>query len=195
MNEGALPLNESLEPSNILQRIAQGDQDAVNDCINRHGNLVWCITRKRLSTKEDAEDAVQEIFIDIWKSASRFDGAKSPEEAFIALIAHRRVNDRLRNLYRRSLIASFENVSIKHANNAHKKLDKYLEVKPALAALSKLKLRQKQVIVMSVYDGMSHGEIAKKVGLPLGTVKTNIRRGLQKIRNSIESANPLPIQN
>jgi RNA polymerase sigma-70 factor (ECF subfamily) len=138
---------------------------------------------------------VQEIFIDIWKNAARFDPAKSPEGAFIALIARRRLIDRMRSEYRRPQLSSFENVPEKHGSNEYAKLQMYLEIKPAIKALIKLKPHQKQLIVMSVYDGMSHSEISSLVGLPLGTVKSNIRRGLQKIRLSMESATRQPIQN
>jgi RNA polymerase sigma-70 factor (ECF subfamily) len=62
-------VNRSDESLTVLQRIAQGDKQAVKDCIDRYANLVWFIARKYHFNKEDAEDAVQEIFIDIWKNA------------------------------------------------------------------------------------------------------------------------------
>jgi RNA polymerase sigma-70 factor (ECF subfamily) len=194
MNKKDCQSDKSLDLSTILQRIAKGDNQAVNECVDTYGNLVWCIARRFSKTRADAEDAAQEIFIDIWKNAARFDQAKSPEGAFIALIAHRRMIDKLRASKRHPQPSSFEIVLQQQASNAHTKLQMYFDVKPALEALSKLKFNQKQVIAMSIYDGMSHREISETIGMSLGTVKTNIRRGLQKIRNSIDAVTPLSMQ-
>lgn len=73
----------------ILQRIANGDQAAIADCLSKYGGLVWSIARKMLRNSDDAEDAVQEIFVDVWKNAGRFDETKSSETTFIAMIARR----------------------------------------------------------------------------------------------------------
>ncbi|HTK36951.1 MAG TPA: sigma-70 family RNA polymerase sigma factor, partial [Pyrinomonadaceae bacterium] len=80
----------------ILQRIAAGDRTAVQDCLDTYGGLVWSIARKMLRSNEDTEDAVQEIFVDIWKNAERYDDAQSSETTFIAMIARRRLIDRIR---------------------------------------------------------------------------------------------------
>jgi RNA polymerase sigma-70 factor (ECF subfamily) len=185
--------NESLNSLTILQRVAQGDREAVEICIDRYGSLVWNTARKYTTNKEDTEDAVQEIFISIWENAARFDNTKSPEGAFIVLLARRRMIDRLRSIYTHPKITTYENSLKNQASNAHEELQKLIEIKPILEALSKLKTYQKQMIYMAVFGGMSHTEIAKTAGLPLGTVKSNIRRGFQKIRESIELANSLPI--
>ena len=193
MNEKDCQSNESLDSLTILQRIAKGDRQAVSECLDTYGAQVWRLARKHSNTNADAEDAVQEIFIAVWKNAMRFDPAKSPEKAFIALIARRRLIDLLRIEYRRPSISSFENVPEKHGSDEQTQFQRYEEIKPILQALNKLKSYQKQLIVMSIYDGMSHSEISNMVGLPIGTVKTNIRRGLQKIRLSMEAVEPISI--
>ena len=170
----------------ILQRIARADKTAVEECFNFYGGFVWNIARKFTKTREDAEDAVQEIFIDIWKNAARFDPAKSPESAFIWLIARRRSIDQLRRSACLPQNSFSENALIMLASDSHKRLQMYVEVKSAIDALNKLKPREKQVVRMAIYEGMSHNEIAQAVGLPLGTVKSRMRQGLQKIRSSIK---------
>ena len=84
-------MNES-----ILARVASGDANAVRECIDEFGGLVWAIARRMARTRADAEDAVQEIFIDVWKSAGRFDPAQGSEKVFVSTIARRRLIDRLR---------------------------------------------------------------------------------------------------
>ena len=170
---------------NILQRIAGGDKSAVTDCIDAYGKLIWALARRFGGTREDMEDAVQEIFIDIWKYAARFDGAKSPEGAFVTLIARRRLIDRLRKSKNQPHHSFFEDSLENQTNNAGKNLQTSVEIKYIVDVLDKLDAGDKQLMRMAVYDGMSHSEIARTTGLPLGTVKSRIRRGFQKLRFSI----------
>src|SRR5580700_12012752 len=82
--------------TSVLQRIASGDSAAVRDCIEQYGALVWSLARRLTRTPSDAEDATQEIFLDIWRSAGRFDAKQGSDRVFIAMIARRRLIDRLR---------------------------------------------------------------------------------------------------
>ena len=75
----------------VLQRIAEADKTAVKECLDEHGNLVWALAKKFTDSIEDAETATQEIFLDIWKYADRFDRAGLSEENFIFLIAYQRL--------------------------------------------------------------------------------------------------------
>ncbi len=84
-----------MSPS-VLQRIASGDPAAVRECIDQYGPLVWSLARRLSRTASDAEDATQEIFLDIWRSAGRFDASQGSDKVFIAMIARRRLIDRLR---------------------------------------------------------------------------------------------------
>ncbi len=84
-----------MSPS-MLQRIASGDAAAVRECIDQYGPLVWSIARRLSRTPSDAEDATQEIFLDIWRSAGRFDASQGSDKVFLAMIARRRLIDRLR---------------------------------------------------------------------------------------------------
>src|SRR5450755_996719 len=84
-----------MSPS-VLQRIESSDYAAGRECIHQYGPLVWSIARRLSRTPSDAEDATQEIFLDIWRSASRFDATQGSDKVFIAMIARRRLIDRLR---------------------------------------------------------------------------------------------------
>ncbi len=187
MNSHRFNVEDEQDSANILRRIAEGDRCAVNDCLDKYGKLVWSLAGKFTQTREDAEDAVQEIFIDIWKYAARFDAAKSPEGAFVTLIARRRLIDRIRKSNSQPRTAFFETALANQASDAHRKLQMRVEMKFVVEALEKLNLHEKQILQMAVYSGMTHSEIAKTVGLPLGTVKSQLRRGLQKLRLSLGS--------
>lgn len=166
----------------ILQRIASGDKTAVQDCLKAYGGLVWSLARRMSPNTDDAEDAVQEIFIDIWKNAERFDASQSSETTFIAMIARRRLIDRLRYTNRRISPDSLEDLTVEPTNDLEGSLQTVVEAKEAAKALKTLRPEQQQVLRLSIIQGLSHQEISDVTGIPLGTVKTHARRGILQVR-------------
>jgi RNA polymerase sigma-70 factor (ECF subfamily) len=166
----------------VLQRIADGDQNAVQECLNLYGGLVWSLARRMLRNQEDAEDAVQEIFVDIWKNAAKFDPAQASETTFVALIARRRLIDKIRFTQRRISADSLENVLYEPAGSSEKELQVQIEGREAFKVLNELRPEQRRVLQLSIIHGLSHQEIADATGMPLGTVKTHARRGILQAR-------------
>lgn len=154
----------------ILQRIAEGDKTAVQDCLNTYGGLVWSLARRMLSNSDDAEDAVQEIFIDIWKNAERFDAQQASEATFIAMISRRRLIDRIRKMQRQVNTDSLEDILVEPAKNYHQDMQINVEARQAAQALNTLRPEQRQVLQLSIYQGLSHQEISNMTGMPIGTV-------------------------
>jgi RNA polymerase sigma-70 factor (ECF subfamily) len=147
-----------------------------------YGGLVWSIARKMLRNNDDAEDVVQEVFIDIWKNAERFDEAQSSETTFVAMIARRRIIDRIRYTSRRISADSLEDVTAEPWTRADESMQISVEAKEAAAAMKDLRPEQRQVLHLSIVQGLSHQEIADATGMPLGTVKTHARRGILQAR-------------
>lgn len=166
----------------ILQRIASGEKNAAEDCLKQYGGLVWSLARKMFSKNEDAEDAVQEIFIEIWKNAERFDETQSSETTFIAMIARRRLIDRLRYNNRRLSPDYLEDTLTEPANRYDEQMQASVEAKQAARAMKNLRPEQQTVLQLSIIQGLSHQEISDTTGMPLGTVKTHARRGLLQVR-------------
>lgn len=166
----------------ILNRIAAGDKTAVQDCLKTFGGLVWSLARRMCPNKEDAEDAVQEIFIDVWKNAQRFDAAQASETTFVAMIARRRLIDRIRKMNRQPNVDSFEDILVEPSESTDKQIQLSVEAKEAAKAMKDLRPEQRQILHLSIIQGFSHQEIADALGMPLGTVKTHARRGLIQIR-------------
>jgi RNA polymerase sigma factor (sigma-70 family) len=177
-------VKEHTENTSILQRIAEGDQSAVQDCLKQYGNLVWYLVRKFTGNAEDAEDAAQEIFIDIWRNAARFDAAKAPEAAFITMIARRRLIDQLRKRKRQSQFQPLEDFTFAAPTDAGSEMQIRLDARRASQIIDGLRPERKKVINLAIFGGLSHLEIAERTGMPLGTVKTHIRRGFQKVRKT-----------
>ncbi len=166
----------------ILKNIAAGDRGAVDECLKKYGGLVWSLARRMLRNPDDAEDAVQEIFLDVWKNAAKFDDERSSETTFIAMIARRRLIDRIRSAGRRITADAFEDVMAEPVDRADRKMQTSLEADDAVKALNSLRPEQRQVLQLSIVQGMSHQEIAEQTGMPLGTVKTHARRGIMQAR-------------
>lgn len=169
----------------VLPRIAVGDQTAVSDCLTRYGGLVWSLARRFSPDQQSAEDAVQEIFLNIWKAAPRFNPTLSAETTFVAMIARRKLID----LSRKKKWSEPSDFPLDEVSSSFRSASELAEIsdeaKKAHDLLEQLPQEQQQVIKLSVYNGLSHSKIAEKTGLSLGTVKTHIRRGLMRLRETL----------
>ena len=131
------------------------------------------------------EDAVQEIFVDLWKSAVRFDPAVASEAAFIAMISRRRLIDRMRSAKRRPAESRAAAESVFEGIDPAASPERCAEAAQAVRALDALRPEQREVLLLSACQGLSHDEIAEQIGMPLGTVKAHVRRGLLRIRAAL----------
>ncbi len=172
----------------ILKRIASGNTPAVQECLDTYGGLIWSLALRMLPNADEAEDAVQEIFIDIWKNAERFDETQASETTFIAMIARRRLIDRLRKNNRQPNIDSLEDILAEPEGN-DQNVQTCVEAKEAAQVMKNLRPEQRQVLHLSIIQGFSHQEIADNLKMPLGTVKTHARRGLLEVRERLGLAN------
>ena len=173
----------------ILNKIAAGDRSAVEACLKKYGGLVWSLARRMLRNSDDAEDAVQEIFLDVWKNAAKFDATQASETTFVAMIARRRLIDRIRFSSRRISADALDDVVNEPMDRADRKMQTSLEANDAVKALSALRPEQRQVLQLSIVQGLSHQEIADQTGMPLGTVKTHARRGILQAREFLGLGN------
>jgi RNA polymerase sigma-70 factor (ECF subfamily) len=192
-SEGFRSVSIGAEPT-LLQRVASGEEGAVRACIDQYAGLVWSLARRMCPTRSDAEDAVQDIYIALWKSAGRYDPGLGSEPTFVAMIARRRLIDRARRAGRRPGMSSLiEEAAGEGGGNGRGgkapesvrmggAIEASEDVRRAQEMLGELSAEQQRVIKLAVYYGLSHEKIAASTDLPLGTVKTHIRRGLIKLR-------------
>lgn len=174
---------------NLLSKVANGNPEAFEKLINKYGNLIWSIARRYLSNQDEAEDAIQEIFVALWQSAGRFDPNKASEITFISMIARRRLIDNLRKNNKHKVLKSIEDSLSDDVFSQKSNLERNAEISLVVKALKKLDIQDQELLSLSIYQGYSHLEIAKLLNLPLGTVKTKIRRNLMKIRDEIKRVN------
>ena len=170
----------------ILPRVAAGDPAAFQECVDRYKSLIWWLARKWVGA--DADDAVQEIFLNIWRNAGRYDSSKAAESTYVAMIARRRLIDLTRKRGRRPDHEPIED-QIGIVGQLPESVEAVAEIALAERVIAdQLSDNELEVLTLSIHEGMSHSEIASSLNMPLGTVKTHIRRSLAKIRERIAAS-------
>lgn len=171
----------------ILPQVAAGEQSAMKRCIDRYGALVWSIVRRYIKETADAEDLVQEVFTEIWKKSASFNPDIASEATFIGMVTRRRAIDFLRRHGRQPGFEPLESAaSLPDSTEEPSTISCHADaVKSSLAVLPAETL---QLFDLFFENGFTHPEIAEKTGLPLGTVKTRLRRGLLTLRDHLRRA-------
>jgi RNA polymerase sigma factor (sigma-70 family) len=172
----------------LAERFAAGDEQALRLAYDRFGSLVWSLCRRGVATEADAEDIVQQVFISAWKSRDRYDPARAPLGAWIVGIAKYRVLDAQRAAGRRRDTAS-EHVALAEDEPATDQLDAVADRLVIVDALNALPEERRTVLERAFFSDLTHPQIAEEMSLPLGTVKSHIRRGLISLRQHLEGAN------
>ncbi len=181
----------SLNAEALLPRVARGERDAVRQCLEKYRGLVWSLARRVLGNGPEAEDAVQEIFIELWQKADRYDPSKGKEATFIAVLTRRRLIDKLRRTNARpdGRPSEFTDAVAPASGGVGPaaQLELTDEVRRIREAMAELKPPQPEVLRLAVCDGLTHQEVAERLALPLGTVKSHCRRGLIRLREALSA--------
>lgn len=171
----------------LLERVARGDAEAVTTLVETYTPVVWAIARRQLGP-QCAEDVVQEVFLALWKNAERFDPVLSSEAAFVTTVARRRVIDQRRRADR-GPTSELPDEPPAEPDPGLERVDLGEEARAAEAALAELPRKQREVLRLAIVDGLTHVEIAARTALPLGTVKSHVRRGLERVRSVLARRN------
>lgn len=173
----------------LWERLAQGEPAAVDEALSRFGRLIWSLARRHTPDQAEAEDAVQDILLDLWKCAGRYDARFGSPATFVATIARRRLIDRRRRNQRHqqgdSLVGD-DGLTVDLPDPRADKAEANADAALAMQALRELPGHEREAILLSTYQGMSHSQIAAHTNQPLGTVKTYIRRGLIRVRERLD---------
>jgi RNA polymerase sigma-70 factor (ECF subfamily) len=181
----AAPGPGSDDLAGLLTLVARGDADAYDAVYDQVSPAVYGTVRRVLRDPTQSEEVAQEVLIQIWRDASRYDPAQGSPAAWIFTIAHRRAVDRVRSNQRATdrqartvpLVAEADPV----ADTVEVDLD-HQRVRRCLATLSEL---QREAIVLAYYRGYSYSEVAGLLGVPSGTIKTRMRDGLIRLRDCL----------
>lgn len=166
----------------LLTRFAAGEADAAQAVLSAYGRLLWFLAWRFCRTRDDAEDAVQEILTDLWKSGHRYRSSRGSERVFVTMIARRRLIDRLRRDRRRGELEGMAAGPETELTTPGDRGEREWDAEQAARAIQHLSDDQRRVLHMSMARGMTQREIADATGSPLGTVKTHMRRGLLRLQ-------------
>jgi RNA polymerase sigma-70 factor (ECF subfamily) len=189
------PVPASAPPADhdLVSRAARGDEQAIGTLYDRYGGVLYAVAYRVVGQRADAEDVVIEAFAQAWRDATRFEATRGSVAGWLTMIARSRALDVVRARSRRDRITASAAAdhpqrspamgewradpsdSYDHAERRH-------QVQAALQALSP---PQRQAIELAFFEGLSQSEIAERLKEPLGTIKTRVRLGMQKLRDSL----------
>ena len=186
------PDTESEGPA-VVDAVAHGDADALAQLYDQHAGLAFALCCLILRNTADAEEAVADTFLQVWRTADRFDPDRGSTSAWITTMARSRAIDIVRRRARRDRYvddtADPTTVSGPQARTDHLRVlpdaDQVDARRLAVWALEQLPVPQRQAIELSYLDGFTHSEISARLGEPIGTIKTRIRDGMKKLRTTL----------
>lgn len=179
----------------LLQRAGRGDARAFDALYDRLAPRLFGLLRQMLHDEKDAEDVLQDGFVQLWEHASSYDPARSKAFTWTVMIFRNKAIDRMRALGRRTRLV--EAASVEHATlsddvqrGADEDVVSQERATIVRQALQELPQEQRRLVELAFLKGLTHHVIAETLGMPLGTVKTNIRRGLMRLRDLLKGGAP-----
>lgn len=174
-----------------MQRIQNGDTAAMKLLYNKYKNLLFGLIVSILKNREEAEDCLQEVFTQAWEKASQFDASRGKVYTFLVTMARNKAIDRTRSrAYKDSgkedhIINDFTLTLEGEFKNPHEEMEFTERAKMVRNALNELSDKERKVLYVAYFNGMSQSEISEKLDIPLGTVKYRMRQGMIKLRDML----------
>jgi RNA polymerase sigma-70 factor, ECF subfamily len=174
-------------PASLIRQAAHRDREAFSQLYDQFSSLVYTFAMRMLRVPHDAEDLLQEVFVQIWHQADRYSEDRGSPEAWIMNITRSRAIDKLRSKRRmeKSFVLTDDPARAESPANVESSAvesETKLTVNSALASLPEV---QRRVLELAYFDGLSQTEIADRLKEPLGTVKTRMRSGMQRLRDML----------
>jgi len=169
-------------------RLAHGELSALEDCYRQLGPLVLSYLRRYVSPSE-AEDVLQRVFIEVWRHQDRFDPGRSLH-GWVLGIARKRAIDHLRA--RPQGVVALDEMRELTGDDGREIAERYAWAIDVRRALAMLPPPQREVLVLAYFERHTQAEIARKLGIPIGTVKTRMSRGMQRLAGLLEEKGGVP---
>jgi len=168
--------------SMLISRVRAGDEDALAALHDCYAQIVYSVALRVLGETTQAEDILQEIFLQLWRNPQTFDSSRGSLGAWLAVITRHRAIDQLR---RRRPESDIEDVIVAVDTRIEQTTDRNMTIAKIRAVVDRLPAEQRKPLEMAFFEGLTHSEIATKTGEPLGTVKTRIRSALLTLRKAL----------
>ena len=171
----------------LIRQVANQDRDAFSQLYDRFSTLVFTLAMRMLKARSDAEDLLQEVFVQVWRQAQSYSAERGSPEAWIVNIARSRAIDKIRSIRRmeKSFVLTEDPARAESTDNVESSAAES-EVRMAInSALANLPEAQRKVLELAYFAGLTQTEIATRLAEPLGTVKTRMRSGIQRLREML----------
>jgi len=170
----------------LIDQVKQGDKTAFKEIYSRFSQVVYNLALRMLRDKEDAEEVVQEIFLQVWNKAYSYDSERGAVSTWILNIARSRSIDKLRTVVYRDRNTEIDEEKVNSNDDLSRIIEDREESKNVIRqALDSLPEKQRIAIEMVYFEGLTHLETAEKLDEPVGTIKTRIRLGVLKLKDKI----------
>jgi RNA polymerase sigma factor (sigma-70 family) len=175
--------------SRMLTRVAARDAAALEDLYARTSAKLFGVTLRVLGDRQEAEDVLQEVYLSVWNKAARFDETRASPITWLAAIARNRAIDRLRSRQSKPSAAPIEAAAdvVDPQPLAESLLEGGEAARKLAGCLDQLEPRQAEAVRTAFFEGVTYDALAKRMGVPLGTMKSWIRRSLMSLRGCLES--------
>ena len=180
---------QQVEDSSLVERIMAGDENALAALYDRYAGMLFAMLVRILRDASAAEEVLQDLFLQLWRGASRFDASRGSMAAWLLVIGRNRALSRLRGKARHEILADSEEFSIEavpspgNLENDAARAQLMQRLQGAMAALPS---EQREAVELAYFEGMTQTEIAARVGCPLGTVKSRVRAAMQTLKQLFE---------
>lgn len=179
--------SESPSDDQLIAAIQARDMQALEQLFDRYRVLAYSLAYRLLNDAGDAEDVVQESFLNVWRAAGTYRSGHSGGRAWIMSIVHHRAIDKLRGRGSRPLTTPLDDaLPVPDRSDVWAEVSQNLTGSAVRSALANLPSEQRESIELAYFSGLSQSEIAGRLNLPLGTVKGRMRLGLHKLRSLLE---------
>ena len=182
------PLSANLPDADLIYALRSGQVQALSLLYDRYSRLVYGLALKVLANTEEAEDITQDIFLSLWQR-NTYNPARGSLGSFLTTMTRSRAIDKLRSRGTRyRFLLRWEGIARSDSVTASPLEQVSMQERSAivLAALEQLPFNERQILETAYYEGLSQSEIAKRLEIPLGTVKTRSRQGLLKLRQALQ---------
>ena len=180
---GASPAGPEGVDAALMRRVAADDQQAIAELYDRFGSLVFRMACQSMPSRAEAEDAVQEVFIRLWRTAGRYDDRRSALVTWVMLISRRHLVDKLRRSKARLRPASIDQAGEAVAKGGDVgRMELAEKMKVVMERIEQLPELQRTVVTRAYLGGQTLRQIGEELGTPLGTVKSALSRALVRLR-------------
>ena len=172
------------DDASLLALVQRGDETAMAALFDRYSKVVYSVALRVLRDPASAEDVLQEIFMQIWRSPDGFIATRGSLGGWLAVVSRNRSIDTLR---RKRPSEQVDDLNLASNCNLADEAERNVMIERARVVINQLPSEQRKTLEMAFFDGLTHSEISEMTGDPLGTVKTRIRSALLSLRKAFQS--------